>query len=123
MHAGPQTITGAMQLYFTGESLWNVQKFQGLQGLNVSHVAIYKWIRKYVGLMQNYLDKMKPKIGETWRADELYLKIKGDMIYFHPLMDDETLFWIAQQVVETKGLATEISSFKDNGLPGETLRS
>src|SRR5437899_11778057 len=30
----------AMQLYFTGESFRNVQKFLKLQGLKVSHVAI-----------------------------------------------------------------------------------
>src|SRR5213594_941950 len=48
MHSSPQAITGAMQLYFTGESLRNVQKFLALQGLNVSHVTIYKWIRKFV---------------------------------------------------------------------------
>lgn len=51
MHASPQIITTAMQLYFTGESLRNVQKFIKLQGLNMSHVAVYKWIKKYVKLM------------------------------------------------------------------------
>ena len=48
MRATPQVITSAMQLYFTGESLRNVQKFLRLQGANVSHVAVYKWIGKYV---------------------------------------------------------------------------
>ena len=33
MHASPQIITSAMQLYFTGESLRGVQKFIKLQGL------------------------------------------------------------------------------------------
>jgi transposase-like protein len=40
MRASPQAITSAMQLYFTGESLRNVQKFLRLQGVNVSHVAL-----------------------------------------------------------------------------------
>jgi putative transposase len=42
MHATPQMITSAMQLYFTGESLRNVQKFLRLQGVNVSHMGVYK---------------------------------------------------------------------------------
>ncbi len=105
MRASPQAITGAMQLYFTGESLRNVQKFLRLQGITVSHVAVLKWIRKYVRLMQSYLDKMAPKLGETWRADELYLKVKGNLKYLYALMDDETRFWIAQQVAATKGTA------------------
>ncbi len=105
MKASPQAITGAMQLYFSGESLRNVQKFLALQGVKISHVGIYKWIGKYVRLMEGYLDKMKPKLGETWRADELYLKVKGNLKYLYALMDDETRFWIAQQVADTKATA------------------
>jgi putative transposase len=102
MKASPQVITSAMQLYFTGESLRNVQKFLKLQGVSVSHVSILKWIRKYVKLMNEYLEKIKPNVSDTWRADELYIKIKGDMKYLFALMDDETRYWIAQEVAETK---------------------
>jgi putative transposase len=35
----PQMIISMMQLYFTGESLRNVQKFLRLQGVSVSHRA------------------------------------------------------------------------------------
>jgi transposase-like protein len=45
---------------------------------------------------------MKPQVSDTWRADELFLKVKGDMKYLYALMDDETRFWIAQQVADTK---------------------
>jgi len=102
MHATPQIITSAMQLYFTGESLRNVQKFLRLQGVKVSHVAILKWIRKYIGLMNEYLEKIKPNVSDTWRADELFVKIKGDMKYLFALMDDETRFWIAQEIADSK---------------------
>jgi putative transposase len=36
MHATPKMITSAMQLYFSGESLRNVQKFFKLQGVNLA---------------------------------------------------------------------------------------
>jgi transposase-like protein len=102
MRATPQIITSAMQLYFTGESLRNVQKFLRLQGVKISHVAILKWIRKYVKLMNEYLEKIKPNVSDTWRADELYVKIKGDMKYLFAIMDDETRFWIAQEIADSK---------------------
>jgi transposase-like protein len=102
MRASPQVITSAMQLYFTGESLRNVQRFIRLQGFNVSHVTVYNWIKKYVGLMQQYLDKITPNVSDTWRTDELYLKIKGNMKYLYALMDDQTRFWIAQQISDSK---------------------
>lgn len=54
IRATPEMVTSAMQLYFTGESLRNVQKFLKLQGAKITHVSIYNWIRKYVGLMKAY---------------------------------------------------------------------
>jgi putative transposase len=102
MKATPQIITSAMQLYFTGESLRNVQKFLKLQGVTVSHVAILKWIQKYVRLMKNYVENIKPNVSDTWRADEMYIKVAGNMKYLYAMMDDETRFWIAQEVAESK---------------------
>jgi putative transposase len=102
MKASPQIITSALQLYFTGESLRNVQKFLRLQGAEVTHVTIYNWIKKYTGLMEKYLEKITPQVGEVWRADEIYLKVKGDKKYLYAMMDDETRFWIAKQVADTK---------------------
>ena len=102
MKASPQVITSAMQLYFTGESLRNVQKFLKLQGIKVSHVSVLKWITKYTTLMTKYVEKIKPNVSDTWRADEMYIKVAGNMKYLYAMMDDETRFWIAQEVAESK---------------------
>ena len=103
MRAPADAITSAMQLYFTGESFRNVMRFLKLRGINVSHVAIYKWIKKYVTLMQSYVEKIKlPELGNAWRTDELYVKFRGNMKYLYAIMDDETRFWIAQQVSGTE---------------------
>jgi len=48
MWANPKAITSAMQLYFTGESLRNVRQFLKLQGVEVSHMTVYNWIKKYM---------------------------------------------------------------------------
>jgi len=71
-------------------------------GVQVSHKTVYKWIEKYVGLMKVYVEKITPNVGDTWRADEVYVKVKGDMKYLFALMDDETRFLIAQEVAESK---------------------
>jgi transposase-like protein len=73
-----------------------------LQGVNVSHQTVYNWIKRYVALMEKYLDKITPQVSPIWRADELYLKVKGDMKYLFAMMDDETRFWIAQEVADSK---------------------
>ena len=104
MKHNPKAITMALQLYFSGESLRNTQKALRLMGAEVSHKTVWKWIQKYIGLMDRYLDKITPQVSDTWRADEVYVKVRGNMKYLFAMMDDETRFWIAQQV----------SNFKEN---------
>jgi putative transposase len=102
MKHNPQAITSAMQLYFSGESLRNTMKSLRLLGVEVSYRTILNWIRKYVKLMKDYVETITPNVSDTWRADELWVKIKGNTKYLFALMDDETRFWIAQEVAETK---------------------
>lgn len=102
MKHNPQAITSAMQLYFSGESLRNTMRSLRLLGVHVSHQTVYNWIKKYVKLMEEYIAKMKIHTSDTWRADELWMKFKGDMKYVFALMDDETRYWIAQEVAESK---------------------
>jgi transposase-like protein len=102
MKHNPQAVTSAMQLYFSGESLRNTMKSLKLLGVEVSHQTVYNWIRKYIQLMKDYAEKITPNVSDTWRADELYIKVKGDMKYLFAIIDDETRFLIAQEVAENK---------------------
>ncbi len=103
LKATPQMVSTALQLYFSGESLRNTQKALILQGATVrSPQTIHNWITKYVSLMGKYLDQITPQVSDTWRADEMYLKVKGNAKYLFAMMDDESRFWIAQEVADTK---------------------
>lgn len=102
MKHNPQAITTAMQLYFSGESLRNTKNSLKLLGVQVSHQTVLNWIEKYTNLMKEYVDKLKPQVSDTWRADEVFVKFSGNMKYLFALMDDETKFWIAQEVADTK---------------------
>lgn len=68
MKHNPQAITSAMQLYFSGESLRNTMKSLKLLGVEVSHQTVYKWIRKYVKLMKDYVEKITPNVSDTWSS-------------------------------------------------------
>ncbi len=103
LHASPQAVTQALQLYFSGESLRNTQNFLILQGVNVGYSTIFRWIGKFVKLMKGYVESIGFNASPTWRTDELYFKVKGDMKYLFSMMDDQTRFWIAQQVADHEG--------------------
>jgi transposase-like protein len=63
--------------------------------------------------MENYLSKITPQVGDTWRADEVWVKVKGDMKYLFALMDDETRFWIAKEVsIQRKSMMQGVCSGK-----------
>jgi putative transposase len=102
MKHSPKAITTALQLYFSGESLRKTMESLRLMGAEVSHQTVSNWITKYVGLMERYADQIAPKVSDTWRADELFVKVKGNLKYLYAMMDDETRYWIAQEVADTK---------------------
>jgi len=102
MKHSAQEITTAMQLYFSGESLRATQRSLQLIGTKVSHMTISNWIGKYTNVMKSYVDKIEPDVSSTWRADEVWIKVKGDLKYLFALMDDETRYWIAQEVADSK---------------------
>jgi transposase-like protein len=102
MKHNPQGITTAMQLCFSGESLRSTAGSLRLLGVQASHKTVFMWINKYTALMERYLDKITQQVSDTWRADELFPKVKGNMKYLYALMDDQTRFWIAQEVADTK---------------------
>ena len=102
MKHNPQAITTAMQLYFSGESLRNTQKSLRLLGVQVCHRTVFQWIKKYCSLMQAYAEQIKPNVSDVWRGDEIYMKIRGKQKYLFALMDDETRYLIAQEVVNCK---------------------
>lgn len=52
--------------------------------------------------MKEYLGNITPQVSDTWRADEVFVKIRGELKYVFSLMDDDTRFWIAQEVADTK---------------------
>jgi transposase-like protein len=45
-------------------------------------------------------------LGDAWRTDEIFVKFSGKMEYVFALMDDQTRFWIAQQVATNEGEPT-----------------
>jgi len=64
MKAAPETVTVALDLYFKGMSMRAiVDHIKQFYGVEVGHVAIYKWIRKYISMMKKYCDQLVPRVS------------------------------------------------------------
>ena len=101
--ATPEQITTAVDLVFSGMTLRKTATSLCRMGVEVSHVTVLNWAEQYAELMERHFDTITPQVGEQWRTDEVYTKIRGERKYMFAMLDSETRFWLAKQVASHKG--------------------
>ena len=111
--ATPEQITTAVDLVFSGLSTRKTARSLEMTGLKVSHMTVMRWAAEYARLMELYLDKITPQVGEKWRTDEIYLMIRGKLRYLFAMLDSETRYWLAKMVAEHKGNDDVAPMFKE----------
>ena len=95
-------ITRSLQMYFTGMSVRDIADCFEQEDIKVSHMTIYRWIDKYAKMTSIYLNGIIPKVGNWFRADEVWVKINGEKHYLLASMDDDTRFWLASEMASDK---------------------
>lgn len=114
MHTNPHAITVALDLYFKGVSLRKiVDHLKQFEGVNVSHVAVIKWIKKYVALMRDYVDALHPELSRVFHADETKVNIRGQWVWLWHLMDSDTRFLLANHVSQGRTVADAREAFRE----------
>ena len=99
----PEHITVAVEMLFAGMSTRKVAGAMGRAGVNISHQTVQNWAAEYGGLMEWFIDQITPNVGELWRTDEVYTRIRGERKYMFAMLDADTRYWIARQVATHKG--------------------
>jgi len=114
MRANPHAITVALDLYFKGVSLRKiVDHLNQFEQIKVSHVAVLKWIQKYVKVMRDYVDAMKPELSRVFHADETKVNIRGQWVWLRHLMDGHTRFLLANHVSKTRNVSDAQDAFRE----------
>lgn len=76
MKYNPKVIALTLDLYFQGLSLRKISHhLKQFYELDVSYKSVYNWIKKYIGIMNNYVNTIQPDIGDVWHTDEMRLCI------------------------------------------------
>lgn len=102
MRYNENTITGALQMYYSGMSVRDIETHFEMLGIKVDHSSIYDWICKYSQLTSQYLNQIVPRVGNWVRADEVWVKVAGKQKYLFASMDDDTRYWLASDLADTK---------------------
>ena len=95
-------ITRALQVYYQGNSVRDIADQYEQEGIQVSYRTIYDWVSKYSYMSDEFLNTITPRVGNWYRADEIYVKIGGEQRYLFNSMDDDTRFWITQELADSK---------------------
>jgi transposase-like protein len=55
----------------------DVQEMMAERGVIVSYESIHQWCRKFGQSFANGLRRRRPRPGDKWRLDEVFIKING----------------------------------------------
>jgi putative transposase len=98
----------------------DVEELLSIRGVNVDHATIQRWIFKFSPLIEKEFRKRKKPVGNRWRLDETYIKIKGEWKYLYRAVDKEgnTIdFLLTKRRQRMSAQSFLIKAIENNGKP------
>jgi transposase-like protein len=68
-------------------SLRDLVKMMAERGLSLVHTTILRWVRRYTLEFEKRWGRYALAVGRSWRADETYVKIRGEWCYLYRAVD------------------------------------
>ncbi len=84
-HFRGEIILGCVRWYCKyGISYRDLEEMMIERGVEVDHTTLYRWVQQYAPEMEKRLRWFyRPRLGESWRVDETYVKVKGLWKYLY----------------------------------------
>src|SRR3954466_15597815 len=65
----------------------DVEELLSIRGVTVDHATIQSWVYKFTPLVEGTFSKRKKGVGNSWRMDETYTKVKGVWMSLYRAVD------------------------------------
>jgi putative transposase len=99
----------------------DIEEMMCERGIRIDHSTINRWVIHYAPLLEEEFRKnYKRKVGDSWRMDETYVKIKGVWHYLYRAVDKEgntVDFMLSKNRDEAAAKAFFIKAMGSSGLP------
>jgi transposase-like protein len=106
-------ISASIDLYFEGLSVRKIQtQIKKLFNVDVSQMAVWKWIMKYSKLVSHYVETLAPQLLGIYHVDETAIKCNGIQKWFWEIIDEQTKFLVASHLSGTRTTEDAITLFE-----------
>jgi transposase-like protein len=84
----PEVIVLAVRWYLRfGLSLRDVEELLAERGIEVDHVTIHRWVRRFSPLLVDAARFGRHRVGDRWHVDETYVRVAGRWVYLYRAVD------------------------------------
>jgi transposase-like protein len=99
MKTDSRKIASAMGMYYGGMALDAIQQqFRQDHDLDMSESNYWNWVERFTKEAVKQLRGYRPEVGDTWVADETYMKLGKRTVYFWDIIDPKTNYLLASHV-------------------------
>lgn len=114
MEYKPEIVTLAPDLYFKGLSYRDiVDHLRQFYKIEVTHPTIINWVKRFVKLVRDNIDKLVPKVSGKWQADEMMVRVNGNYRWLWNLIDEETRFLLVSEMSNQREIKDARKVFKE----------
>lgn len=104
MKTPAKQIASAMGMYYGGMSLDGIQQqFRQDYDNDMSESNYWNWVKRFTKEAIRQSKDFMPIVGDTWVADETYMKLGKRTVYFWDIIDSKTNYLLASHVSFSRG--------------------
>lgn len=105
MKVPAEYVSSALSMYYSGSSISDIRNhLKQEHGYYPSKHVVFEWVDKFTSIAAKQFRDVRPKIGDTWVADETVLELdKGIKVWFWDIIDSDTRFLLASRASLTRG--------------------